>query len=118
MTRENKVFAGPNIETASPALSLCAARNAVFHAVTAGSNDILLVVLYTPTKDPTPPCGCCRQVINEFCMDAHVYCVCDGVQVIHRRAETSGPDMIKRKGDGEEKEKLRKQRAVVAGDEG
>ncbi len=91
-TRDDRVFAGPNIENASPALTLCAARNAVFHAVTAGSSEIVLVVLYTPTKEPTPPCGCCRQVINEFCMDAHVYCVCDGVEVIHRRMSELLPD--------------------------
>ena len=91
-TTDERIFAAPNIENASPALSICAARNAVFQAVSAGSDEIVLVVIYTPTKEPKPPCGCCRQVINEFCTDAHVYCVCDGTQVIHRRISELLPD--------------------------
>ena len=39
---------------------------------------IRAVVVYTPTSEPTAPCGACRQVINEFGPDAEVRCICDG----------------------------------------
>ena len=33
---------------------------------------IRAVVVYTPTAEPTAPCGACRQVINEFGPDAEI----------------------------------------------
>ena len=39
---------------------------------------IRAVVVFTPTPEPTAPCGACRQVINEFGPDAEVLSVCDG----------------------------------------
>ena len=31
-----------------------------------------------PTATPTPPCGACRQVLNEFGPGMHVRAICDG----------------------------------------
>ena len=61
-----RVFTGVNIENASYPLSVCAERNAVAAAVTAGETEIAAVAVVAGDTDPTPPCGGCRQVLHEF----------------------------------------------------
>jgi cytidine deaminase len=80
LTEDGRISWGGNVENASYGLTICAERNAVFQAVaqTAGPTVIRAVVIYTPTPEPTAPCGACRQVINEFGPDAEVRCICDG----------------------------------------
>lgn len=66
-TTSGNVYMGCNVENASYGLTICAERNAIASAVTAeGHIEIKKIVVYTPTKDATPPCGACRQVIHEF----------------------------------------------------
>jgi len=65
-TKSGKTYTGVNIENASYGLTVCAERVAVFKAVSEGDKDIEVVVVYTDTEEPTPPCGACRQVIAEF----------------------------------------------------
>ena len=69
-----KVFGGANIENASYPLSVCAERNAVAAAVLAGERDIEAVAVVAGGQDPTPPCGGCRQVLNEFGPEMLVVC--------------------------------------------
>jgi cytidine deaminase len=76
-TADGRVFTGCNVENASFGLTICAERNAIFQAVTAGARDVIAVALYTPTKRPVSPCGACRQVIAEFGA-ADVMSSCDG----------------------------------------
>jgi len=78
LTTEGRIFSGCNVENASYGLTICAERNAIFHAVTCGSQPIVAVAIYTPTLSPSAPCGACRQVINEFGPQAGVYSFCDG----------------------------------------
>ena len=80
-----KVYTGCNVENASYGLCNCAERTAIFSAVAAGERKIKCVVVYTPTTSATPPCGACRQVINEFGPQARVISVCDSEE----RIETS-----------------------------
>ena len=61
-----RIFVGANIENASYPLSVCAERNAVAAAVIAGERRIDAVAVSTDEDEPTPPCGGCRQVLNEF----------------------------------------------------
>jgi cytidine deaminase len=82
LTAEGAIVAGCNVENASYGLTMCAERNAVFQAVAGGASAIRLIVLFTPTSEPTAPCGACRQVLNEFGPEAEVICVCEGPTVI------------------------------------
>ena len=78
LTTKGRVFAGCNVENASYGLSNCAERTAIFSAVAAGAKKISCVVVYTPTKTATAPCGACRQVISEFGPTARVISICNG----------------------------------------
>jgi cytidine deaminase len=62
----DQVFVGANIENASYPLSVCAERNAVAAAVSAGHRRIEAVAVVGSGEKPTPPCGGCRQVLYEF----------------------------------------------------
>jgi cytidine deaminase len=78
LTASGKIYAAPNIENASYGLSICAERNAIFHAISAGEHTISILLLYTPTDEVHTPCGACRQVVAEFLKgDAQVVCVAD-----------------------------------------
>lgn len=78
LTGSGKIFAAPNIENASYGLTVCAERNAIFHAISAGEQDISALVLYTSTSKVYTPCGACRQVLAEFLKgDAQVICVAE-----------------------------------------
>jgi cytidine deaminase len=71
-----RIFSGVNMENASYPLSVCAERNAVGAAVAAGKTAIEAVAVVADADDPTPPCGGCRQVLNEF--GPRMLVVCEG----------------------------------------
>ena len=85
LTASGAVFDGCNVENASYGLTCCAERNALFQMVVSGNTKLAAVVIYTPTAEPTAPCGACRQVINEFGPDALVVSTCDGPAVHTKR---------------------------------
>jgi len=64
LTNTGEVICGTNIENASFGLTVCAERVAIFKAVSEGYKDFVAIAVVT--KDASPPCGACRQVINEF----------------------------------------------------
>ncbi len=82
LTGEGLIFNGCNVENSSFGLTICAERNAIFQAVAKGGTRIDAVVVYTPTPEPTLPCGACRQVINEFGPEAQMLSICDGPNVL------------------------------------
>ncbi|OHX10709.1 cytidine deaminase [Chromobacterium sphagni] len=78
-----RIHTGCNVENASYSLGNCAERTAVYAArVNHGMQEVVAVCIYTPTATPTPPCGACRQVLNEFGPAMRVRAICDGNSVI------------------------------------
>lgn len=79
----NQAFSGCNFENAAFGSTICAERNAIGTMIAEGiSQDIVGVLIYTPTLEPAAPCGSCRQVINEFGPDARIISFCDSDLVI------------------------------------
>lgn len=67
LTSEGKVYQAANVETSSYSLTMCAERNAVFHAVLEGERNFESIAVVCDTDDFCPPCGACRQVMLELC---------------------------------------------------
>lgn len=67
-TKDGRVFQGANVENSSYGLSMCAERNAIYHALMEGcdGDDFLALAVVADTDAPVSPCGACRQVIAEF----------------------------------------------------
>jgi cytidine deaminase len=64
LTPGDSIFVGSNVE-----------NGALSSAVAQGQREITAVVIATPTAEPTPPCGACRQVLIEFGPTAEVISV-------------------------------------------
>lgn len=83
--KDGSMYEGCNVENASYGLTICAERAALFHAISKGVREIQAVAIYTPTPQPTPPCGACRQVLSEFGLEIEVYSFCDGEEFLHSK---------------------------------
>ncbi|MFT3709792.1 MAG: cytidine deaminase [Archangium sp.] len=66
---DGSIVPGCNVENASYGLTVCAERNAIARSVIE-QKKIAAVAIVVDSREPTPPCGMCRQVIAEFCDDA------------------------------------------------
>lgn len=71
LTRSGKVYQGCNIENASYSPSNCAERTAIFKAVYEGEREFEAIAVVGGKNgvvgEVFPPCGVCRQVMQEFC---------------------------------------------------
>lgn len=77
LTKGGKIFKGCNIENAAYSPGNCAERTAIFKAISEGERDFLAIAIVGGAEDKEnlsicPPCGVCRQVINEF-VDANEF---------------------------------------------
>jgi len=62
-----KIYLGSNIENVSYGLGLCAERNALSSALTAGEKSQLLsIAVFSPNQKHCLPCGACLQWLSEF----------------------------------------------------
>lgn len=67
VTAEGGLHTGCNVENASYGLTICAERNAIFHAVAQEGQGMRIASLAViALGHEFPPCGACRQVIAEF----------------------------------------------------
>ncbi len=72
LTKGGKIYQGCNIENAAYTPTNCAERTAFFKAVSEGERDFAAIAIVggkagDPATDSCPPCGVCRQVMQEFC---------------------------------------------------
>lgn len=63
---DGNIFTGCNVENVSYPAGMCAERNAIGSAVTAGYTSFQGIAVAGSDKGFTMPCGICRQVIAEF----------------------------------------------------
>ena len=66
LATDGSVTEGCNVENASFPAGICAERTALSAAVTRGNRSFEAMVIATEAEEPTPPCGICRQVMEEF----------------------------------------------------
>jgi cytidine deaminase len=65
-TTRGDIVIGCNMENSAYGLAICAETLAVASAVSQGLKDFDEIAIATDDAEPTPPCGACRQVLNEF----------------------------------------------------
>ena len=75
LTQKGKIYTGANVECASYGLTACAERVALYQAVISGEKKFKQIAVVTNTKEPSTPCGVCRQVLSEFGDHLEVICV-------------------------------------------
>ena len=64
---DGSVITGVNVENRSFGLTICAERNAIAAAISAGKRGFKALAVATPDSTyPVSPCGACRQVMSEF----------------------------------------------------
>ena len=66
-----KIYTGVNVESASYGATICAERNAIFHAVAEGERKLLAIAVVGGVDgnfgdECCMPCGICRQVMRDF----------------------------------------------------
>jgi cytidine deaminase len=66
LTRDGKLITGCNVENSAYGLAICAETLAVASAVSQGLTEFDEIAIASDDSEPTPPCGACRQVLNEF----------------------------------------------------
>ncbi len=66
LTRDGRVFTGCNIENAAYGDAICAEKVAIIKAISEGSCDFSELVVVADSKEPSSPCGSCRQILFEF----------------------------------------------------
>jgi len=72
---DGSVFTGCNVENAAYGPSNCAERTAVFKAVSEGRRTFRRIAIAADTERFCPPCGVCRQVLQEFAPELEVILV-------------------------------------------
>ena len=70
LTEDGTIYTGCNIENVSFGATNCAERTAVFKAVSEGKRTFQAIAITGDNGDYLPPCGICRQVLQEFAGDS------------------------------------------------
>jgi cytidine deaminase len=83
--QDGRIYVGCNVENASYGATICAERNAIAAAVSAGELRPVLIAVTATSHEPCPPCGMCRQVLSEFGEDLPILLVSDEGEVLRQR---------------------------------
>jgi cytidine deaminase len=75
LAENGQIFTGCNVENAAYPAGICAERAAISAAVAQGQRRFVALVVSTLADVPTPPCGMCRQVLEEFAPELPVLSV-------------------------------------------
>ena len=75
LMEDGSIHAAANVENCIPALSICAERNAMSAAASAGLRRPRAVAVVTDATPPARPCGLCRQTLIEFARDLPILVV-------------------------------------------
>jgi cytidine deaminase len=65
-SQDGRIFTGCNVENASYGATCCAERTAIAKAVSEGARKFRRIAIVADTPEPCPPCGICREVLEEF----------------------------------------------------
>lgn len=81
-----KIYTGVNIESALLSNTICAERNAIFHAAAQGERRLIAIAIVGgPSSedaedllkhDYCTPCGVCRQVMRDFALPDEMVVIC------------------------------------------
>ncbi len=63
---DTTIYTGVNVENGAFPQGMCAEASAIGKMVTNGCTEIAEVLVMADTKNPTTPCGGCRQRLMEF----------------------------------------------------
>ena len=69
LTSSGKIYVGANVENKSYSATCCAERVALFKAISEGEREFLMIAICggkDDVDDICPPCGICRQALDEF----------------------------------------------------
>ncbi len=69
LCEDGTIVAGCNVENRSYGLTICAERNAITTAAAAGHRRFRAIAIVADADPLTPPCGMCRESLQEFCDD-------------------------------------------------
>ena len=75
LMEDGSIHAAANVENCIPALSVCAERNAISAAASAGLRRPQAVAVVADMSPPARPCGLCRQTLVEFADDLPILVV-------------------------------------------
>jgi len=75
-SQTGELFNGCNIENASYGLGLCAEASALVKMISQGHKKIAEVLIIIPGDKICPPCGACRQRIQEFVIPNTIVHLC------------------------------------------
>ena len=69
LAASGKIYSSGNVENCCYALTICAERGALYHAIAAGEHHFRALAVTNGSEDQIAPCGVCRQVIWELAGD-------------------------------------------------
>ena len=70
LSSSGKIYTGVCVDTCST-LGICAERNAIFHMLTCGEQEITKVLAIMPDGHTGAPCGACRELMVQLMPDSY-----------------------------------------------